>query len=740
MPRPLAWLLFVLWLAAVGLLADHARRAAWGPGEVLLGFAGWLLLPLFVVPGEVRRLFGPVFAYEALRLGRRRLTFVLRGLYVLLLMGLLVWVYVLWLDWVRGYSRRQEGVGLWVVPAALGIAGLAALVAWLAGPRWRWPIRSAAAAAILVTVLVGAAGSDTPVAPAKLASFATWFFNVFVFIQFGVVALLTPAYVAGTVADEKERKTLEFLLATDLAPREILFGKLAARVASLLMYVLAGLPVVAFLQLFGGIDPDLLLTATAAAAVTVLGFSAVAVFFSTTLRKPRDAIALTYLLLAVYLFGSIILAGYLIGLAVRFGPQSGPWTETLFGFVIDMHPVIEAAAWAAGVFAQGNPVFQVLMLIEPITGRGGLTPTNMAAALGRYALFWAAVGGLLMAYSVWRLRPIALGHNKAPTQKVIDRQARRRPAVGTDPMLWKEVFLESGFKGGCIGWLVGALVAGLVFVWPPIIVYNTYFSVSGFPPGSRDRWELFTREINMWCRLSTGAVGTLMLLAAAVRGAGAVSGERDRDTWVSLVSTPLGAWEMLRGKWLGCVLGVRRGFAVLLAVWAVGLACRAVEPVTVLLLVGALGVYLGTFAWVGVLCSLTARTTLIATVRAVAAGGFLAGGYWLAFGMCCLAPLSLVTGGSSRRDFDALYDLMMGLTPPIVLGWLPVRRFDRWDLEPFSGDDSLGVASPLIGMVVWTCLGLLLARTCHQGFTRVTNRGRDDVPTGRRPAPGGPGS
>src|SRR5256885_4697410 len=103
------------------------------------------------------------------------------------------------------------------------------------------------------------------------ADLAEKFFLAFAVTQFLVVVALTPAYVAGSIADEKERKTLEFLLATDLRNREIIFGKLAARVTVLLMFVLAGLPVVAFLQLFGGIDPDILLAGVAATVVTVLG-------------------------------------------------------------------------------------------------------------------------------------------------------------------------------------------------------------------------------------------------------------------------------------------------------------------------------------------------------------------------------------------------------------------------------------------------------------------------------------
>ena len=69
-----------------------------------------------------------------------------------------------------------------------------------------------------------------------------------------VVVALTPAFTAAAITDEKERKTLDFLLVTDLSTREIVFGKLAARAGALFTLVLAGLPILSLIQFFGGIE------------------------------------------------------------------------------------------------------------------------------------------------------------------------------------------------------------------------------------------------------------------------------------------------------------------------------------------------------------------------------------------------------------------------------------------------------------------------------------------------------
>src|SRR5438094_417338 len=81
--------------------------------------------------------------------------------------------------------------------------------------------------------------------------------------------LATAAYTAGAISEEKEHRTLEYLLATDLRNREIVLGKLASRLANLALLVVAGLPVLSLLQFLGGVDPDLMLATFALTGLTM---------------------------------------------------------------------------------------------------------------------------------------------------------------------------------------------------------------------------------------------------------------------------------------------------------------------------------------------------------------------------------------------------------------------------------------------------------------------------------------
>ena len=73
--------------------------------------------------------------------------------------------------------------------------------------------------------------------------------------------LLTPAYVAPAIAEEKERRTLEYLFTSDLRNREIVLGKLAVRLGHIVLYILAGLPILCLTMRFGGVSIERILFA-----------------------------------------------------------------------------------------------------------------------------------------------------------------------------------------------------------------------------------------------------------------------------------------------------------------------------------------------------------------------------------------------------------------------------------------------------------------------------------------------
>ena len=315
-------------------------------------------------------------------------------------------------------------------------------------------------------------------------------------------------------------------------------------------------------------------------------------------------------------------------------------------------------------------------------------------------------------------------------------------------MLWKEVFADGAGRGGCLGTVMTAAIFAMVFVVPVVGVFvlcvqftpvlQDLFGVYAAPSSFAEQFGLFSRGLNDWARIATGVLSTLAMLGAAVRGAGTVSGERDRDTWISLISTPLTTGEMLRGKFLGVVLGMRRIYTALLLVWAIALAFGEVEPVLVAASILFLAVYVSAFAWLGIFCSITARTTMIATVRAILAAGFFIGGYLIVGTFCCVLPVGLVIdtralsgSGADGEPLESIGLVVLGAVPPLVMGWLPMHDFDgkRDDLLMFqSSSATIGVFAPVVGLAVWAAFGTVLAAVSHARFAGLSNRGADRPP------------
>ena len=89
----------------------------------------------------------------------------------------------------------------------------------------------------------------------ELNQFAFQTFCYISIAQFFGVLFLTPALVAGVVSEEKQRKTLHYLLSSRLSGAEIILGKLFSRLLHVAIFLALALPVTSLLTVFGGLEP-----------------------------------------------------------------------------------------------------------------------------------------------------------------------------------------------------------------------------------------------------------------------------------------------------------------------------------------------------------------------------------------------------------------------------------------------------------------------------------------------------
>jgi ABC-type transport system involved in multi-copper enzyme maturation permease subunit len=529
----------------------------------------------------------------------------------------------------------------------------------------------------------------------EVARFAMLFVNSFLVVQLLAVAVLTPAFTAGAIAEEKESRTLEFLLATDLRNREIVLGKLLTRLANLALLILTGLPILCLFQFFGGVDPNLVLAGYAVTGLTLLSLAGLSILCSVYAHRSRDAIMLTYLAAAGYLIASSLCP-------LAQGTRVAGW---FLPFPADGITVGDVLEWFAG----GN-VFLLLYRLAGWVRAGGANLTLLVPGLLRdFALFHGPAALLCVCWAVARLRKTAARQAQVGGSRAAP---RRRPPVGARPLVWKEVLVEPGLRFNAFGRVVVGLLVLASFL-PAANLLVHALREEEVP------WGELADGMNQWARLVGAGASCLLLLGVAVRAAGSISGERDRQTLDSLLTTPVDSDAILWGKWLGSVLSVRRGWLWLGLIWALALATDALSVWALPLLVLAWLVYAATLAGVGLWFSTVSRNTGRATVWTLVATLGLTMGHW---GVWCfwfpiadrgIIPYALV---ELAQEFE------VGLTPPLVFGWLLPWSGEAWTPSGRPDLTARHVVVALLGLACWAAVAVSLWVVTSARLRRLTGR------------------
>jgi ABC-type transport system involved in multi-copper enzyme maturation permease subunit len=521
-------------------------------------------------------------------------------------------------------------------------------------------------------------------------------------VQMLILLLLTPAYTAGAIAAEKERGTLTMMLATDLRSHEIVLGIFASRLANMLLFLLAGLPILSMMEFMGGVDPGLLVAGIAAAALTMLSLGALGLVNSVWSQKPRTALFRTYLWVTLYLV--VTSAGTEIISALNWGafPSSDNWTSP-----VTLDNVMD---WVDA----GNPLSAALHLAR---GFGPSTPLRalLPGVLLNYARFHGVITIVCVCLAVLELRKCTLNGDLATARKTATGQRPRTAGlrrawvphwvIGVWPLQWKEMIVDSGQRRGWLGRLgLGVLIAAIFLL--PIHLFEWFGGVAAAT-------EALKAPMNFWMRWTTTVIGTLMLVQVAVRASGSVCVERARQTLDTLLLTPLNPGGILRSKWLAIVLSPRGPWCLLLLVWALALLAGGMEVTAALGLIFAWLVYAAAMASLGLYCSVISRSTA-----------------WAILGVM-MAAISLWIGSAFAANVFECDDAYV-LCPPValgLLGYIPSDATQPLWTERFS----IFVIS---GLLLWSGLAAGAWFLAALRFRLAIGRTRRDrIP---RPAPGSP--
>lgn len=530
---------------------------------------------------------------------------------------------------------------------------------------------------------------------------------------------VVPTEVARGLAGERDRKTLDALLATRLSDAEVVLGMTAAGLVKFVSAQAVVFPILALMVPLGGVGPGLLLLAYAGLASTAFALAGVGAVVSVGARSGVRSMS-SAIGVSVAWFGLPLMVAIIFP---RIFPGRLTWVVPVALWGLDSSPV-GVVLNLGGVIRRAGPVESVFRMIGLQT----------------------AGGVLLFLWAIRRLRPASRALYDVESRALVlrlSRVTRRRSPCGDDPVFWKEKYDRRGVSDRQVflgRLLLTALLAGFAL--------GTYrlarpafleLAARGYGASSRG---VYSPEENPYARLfvnglpapppgqargefnvvlrQAGATFLLfyLLFLAGVAAEG-VAGERSRDTWTVLIATPLTGREILRAKMAGAIWRGRGWAALTVGLWALGLLSGAVHPfgfaaaLAVLAVTGGFAVALGTYM------SLKSRDQREANNRTLLPVMFLGlSGMALAL---LPAGAASVLAGSGCLPMIGLLSLLSYEDVQAALG---PGTFPNLTAGGFHTGEGAGrvLAACLIGLTGHAVAAFLLTRAAFRGFDADVGR------------------
>jgi ABC-type transport system involved in multi-copper enzyme maturation permease subunit len=325
-------------------------------------------------------------------------------------------------------------------------------------------------------------------------------------VELVLAIAIVPAAAAGAICQDKMRGELTLMMVTDLSDAEIVLGKLASRLVTILGIVACGLPALAILTSLGGADPVAIMAGSMViVAMAVLGVS-LALTFSVWATKPHEALMATYATYAIWL----------LTLLAWLETARSSWTPGLL-YVTNPFWLLFGSRWTGGAF----PFFECLPFLV-----GSM-----------------AISMLLAVVSTRSIRAVTLREAGRPARSSAPRRRLGLAWLGprgmspslldSDPAFWRELHRCQPSGWGRALWRLYTVVSA-------IFTALAIFANRDIAPGT--------------CAFMV-SIGLLMV---SVTSATSLAEERAHGSLDLLMTTPLSSRAIVLGKWWGSFRGVPR--------------------------------------------------------------------------------------------------------------------------------------------------------------------------------------
>lgn len=219
------------------------------------------------------------------------------------------------------------------------------------------------------------------------------FLEMYVFvamIEFMLLSLIVPAITAGTISGERERQTLDLMMTTWLTPSDIILGKLASALSTMMLLAVSSFPVLALVFVYGGVGWwDVIMLLLCLFTIALLAGS-LGIFCSCLFRKSTVSTAVSYGLLACLMIGTYGI-NYLAvrnGSFVGYGMTDGG--SILAAFYGPEQSV--AGSWLYLLMLNPSATFLNMLQLQTGNGPGGGVLSWFGAPLSNLAIRqWTAL-------------------------------------------------------------------------------------------------------------------------------------------------------------------------------------------------------------------------------------------------------------------------------------------------------------------------------------------------------------
>jgi len=363
----------------------------------------------------------------------------------------------------------------------------------------------------------------------EAARFGLLYFQIVTVVELVLLIFFAALSAASAVAQEKDRRTFVLLLITDMADYEIVLGKLFGALLPITILLGISVPVLSMILLMGGVDPSQVWQSGAVLLAASLVAGSVGGVVALWRERTFQALALSVLVLALYLA------------LARAVPTAGRW---LAGREYDWD-YLQACL---------DPFVAMLAVLDPpADGYSGLPPAY-AYALTMLGLFLA-----LNSFAIWKLRawnpsgePIML-REKSKVDPEADltpealqafrAQAHAAPgaerAVWANPVLWREIRTLA----------YGRRPLLIKFAYAVVFALLAYFSINllNSPLGK----PAFVAAYGLV------PIMVLSLLLVAAQSVTSITSERDGGALDVLLVTDVSPYEFVFGKLWGALYNTK---------------------------------------------------------------------------------------------------------------------------------------------------------------------------------------